>query len=386
MGLQAVPGYIASPGFQHPATLDRNLVEAIFGGRGGAARYGQFVVTPGVGTRAIQVSPGAYHLLGTENAQQGGYFAWSDTADTFLLAAGVGNPRIDTLLLRVHDDQYGSIPGSPGAYFDVVQGVAAASPTARPDSDFNVGGSFYVPGAWARISDNRVNVGDTSIPGGQITNANRYARRDGWVLCASTARPLDPVLNDRIHETDTGIRRMWNGTFWSQVESWVNTTELASPASEINMTGIPSTFRTLDVRWSLRHVAAVDAAFILCKVNNAAVNHIYTQNIQQNVTNGPSQNNSGAVGFQVGLATGASAPAGFMGSGHMRVNGWHAPSGARPHFLWQSGAYATNATVAYNEYGQGTYNAVGPYTSLRFVMASGSNFAAGSWVKIEGWE
>src|SRR5688572_17524299 len=210
MGLQAIPAYIASAGFQHPATLDRNILEKIFGGRGGATRAGEFLIYPGAGTRGISVEPGGYLLLGTENSQQGSYFAWSDAPEPFLLAAAVGNPRIDTLLLRVHDNQYGTIPGSPGAYWDVVQGVAAGSPTARPDSDFQVGGPFYTPGAWARIGDIRVNVGDIAIPGGQITSTQRYTRHNGWTICSSGTRPLDPVINDRIYEYDTDMRRRWN--------------------------------------------------------------------------------------------------------------------------------------------------------------------------------
>ena len=386
MGLQAVPAYIAASGFQHPATLDRNILEKVFGGRTGATRAGEFLVYPGGGTRAISVEPGGYHIVGTENSQQGGYFAWSDAAEVFLLAAAVGNPRIDTLLLRIHDDQYGTIPGSPGAYYEVVQGVAAASPTARVDADFNVGGSFYVPGAWARISDVRVNVGDVAIPGGQITNTQRYARHNGWTICSSGTRPTDPVINDRIYEYDTDMRRRWNGTAWVQCEAWTKVIQLVSPAAEINMTGIPSTLRSLDVKWSCRHVAAVEANFMLCKVNNAGANHVYTQTIVQNVTTGNTANSQGGVGFPVGLITGASAPAGFTGSGHLRVDSWHAPNSQKPRFIWQSGAYGTTAATAYDEIGQGTYNAAGPYTQLRFVMLSGSNFDTGSWVTIEGWE
>src|SRR5688500_3969327 len=161
MGLQAAPAYIGQAGFQHPVELDRNLIEAIFG-RTGVVRVGHFVVSVGVGTRAIAVSPGQAVLVGTENAQQGAYFVWSDATETFLLGAAVGNPRIDSLILRVIDPQYGSITGQPRAELEVVQGVSAASPVQRPDSDFNPGGTYYRPGAWHRLSNIRVNTTDTT--------------------------------------------------------------------------------------------------------------------------------------------------------------------------------------------------------------------------------
>jgi hypothetical protein len=253
MGVQAAPGYIADPTFNHPAELDRNILEGIFP-RSGAVEPGNFLLSVGVGTRAIAVAPGRFVIEGTENATQGSYFVWSDAIETYLLAAAVGNPRIDSFILRVADNQYGAIGGSPQAYIDVVQGVASGSPSARPNSDFQVGGSFYVPGAWWRLGDVRVNVADTgSIPAGQITNNYAYATPPGQLLLlTSLQRPLVPSLGDRIQETDTGLSRYWNGSAWQMSGSYQNTIQLASANSEINMTGIPSTLRRLDVRWALR--------------------------------------------------------------------------------------------------------------------------------------
>lgn len=388
MGVQAAPAYIADPTFNHPAELDRNVLEGIFS-RSGAVDPGHFELSVGVGTRAISVFAGKFIIEGTENATQGSYFVWSDAQETTLLAAAVGNPRIDSFILRVADNQYGTIGGSPQAYIDVVQGVAAGSPTARPDSDFNVGGPFYIPGGWWRLGDVRVNVADTgSIPAGQITNNYAYCRPPGSLLIIpSTKRPLVPSIGDTVAETDTGLRRYWNGSSWQMLTPYQSTVQLGSAASEINMTGIPSTLRRLDVRYGIRCAAVAQADNLLMRVNNVSSGHGYTQNIQQNVTNNPSANSQGGNHFPIGIVVGASAPAGFVGSSHIRVANWHAPGGTgRPHFVWQSGAYGTTATNAYNEYGEGWYNNAGPYTSLRFFTLGGSNLEAGSWVTVEGWE
>lgn len=387
MGLQAVPAYIAATGFQHPAVLDRNILEGIFGERTGALRAGQFTLTPGVGTRAVQVSPGRYHIVGTENAQQGGYFAWNDVGDTFLLGAAVTNPRIDTLLLRIHDDQYGSIPGSPGAYWEVVQGVAAGSPTARPDSDFNVGGSFYVPGAWARISDVRVNVGDSGpIPGGQITNAERYARHNGWTIGRSFPNwPSDPVLNDHLYEFDTGFHRWYNGSTWKQIYPWRKEVTLSVAASEINITGIPTSLRTLKINFYCRTSAALQQDNMFLRVNNVSATHAYNQLIQTNTTPAHVANDQTNNHFSIAIVPSASATAGAFGGGVIHCQNWNGSASAYPIFEWNTGTYGTTASNAYNMVGRGTYFGTGPYTSLRFFPASG-NFTAGSWVTVEGWD
>lgn len=223
MGLKTQPAYIAQTGYLHPAELDRNLIEGLFG-RTGSLRYGDFAVTPTATSGQVSIAPGRACLVGTENAQQGAYFTWSDAADTMIFAAASGNPRIDTLLMRVSDDQYGTISGSPTAYFDIVQGVAAGSPVARVDADFNSGGSFYVPGAWWRVADIRRNLGDTTIPGGQITSNLRYVRNTSSLLLAanSTARTAitDVVLGDRVYQIDTKRTYVWDGTWAIQAKQW----------------------------------------------------------------------------------------------------------------------------------------------------------------------
>ena len=215
MGLQTVPGYIGQAAYQHPVELDRNMLEGIFS-RTGLMRVGDFTIAPTATAQQISITSGRAFLLGAESLQQGGYFVWSDNTENKVFGPPSGSARIDSLILRVVDTQYGSDPGSPRAEWDIVPGVPSGSPTARPDSDFNTGGTYYKPGAWWRLADVRINPGDTVIPGGQITRFLRYVRVPGGVtMCTSTTRPSDPVAGDQIFETDTLRRFQYTGSAWT---------------------------------------------------------------------------------------------------------------------------------------------------------------------------
>lgn len=212
MGLQTVPAYIGLSGYQHPVELDRNILEGIFG-RTGLMRIGDFTIAPTATAQQISIQAGRAFLLGAESAQQGGYVAWSDVAENKVFGPPSGSARIDSLILRVVDTQYGSDPGTPRAEWDIVAGVPAGSPTARPDSDFNTGGTFYKPGAWWRLADVRINVGDTVIPGGQITRFLRYVRQSrSHFLALSTDTVTDMFVGDSRYDSDTLTERIWDGT------------------------------------------------------------------------------------------------------------------------------------------------------------------------------
>jgi hypothetical protein len=232
MGIQTAPGYIAlnSDGvtpYQHPVELDRNLNEAIFR-QSGALRGGDWAITPTGTNQQVSIAQGFGFILGQESAQQGGYFAWSDAAETKTFGAPSGSPRIDTLLLRVYDSQYGTLPSGTGrVQWDIVAGTPGATPAVQPDSAFISTGGQWVPGAWMKWAEVRINPGDTVIPSGQIylpgsvvsgtgtTWSQRYARQSGGlILCTSVSRPASPTLGDHIYETDTKRHNIWNGSAW----------------------------------------------------------------------------------------------------------------------------------------------------------------------------
>lgn len=233
MGLQvkAAYGALESDGvtpIQHPVELDRNVLEALCGPVGGATKVGAFALTPTGTNQQLAIAQGTAFLIGRENAQQGGYIAWSDVAENKNFGAPSGSPRIDTLLLRVYDPQYGTLPsGTYRAQWDVVAGTPAATPTARPDSDFQSGGSQYVPGAWVKWAEVRINPGDTVIPSGQIYQPGTVVSGVGttWVApyanIAGAARPtiypsgLFPpgaAAGDQIYNINDGYRYFWTGS------------------------------------------------------------------------------------------------------------------------------------------------------------------------------
>lgn len=168
MTLQSAPAYISQTGYQHPAELMRNLSKYFTGSASGLFSVNDFVVTPTGTAQQFSIGPGGASIVGVENNSQGAYFAWSEASENLTLTAPSGSPRWDTVLLRVADPQYGVIPGAIGAYWDIISGTPAGSPTVLSDSNFLNGGSFYVPGGWFRLADIRVNPSDTTIPASQI--------------------------------------------------------------------------------------------------------------------------------------------------------------------------------------------------------------------------
>ena len=380
MGLKVEPAYIGQTGYLHPVELDRNLLEGIFQ-RTGAIRLGDLQASTGVGTRAVAISGGRAFLLGVENATQGGYFAWSDATETFLLAAGVGNPRIDSIILRVIDDQYGTISGSPRAEFEVVQGVAAGSPVARPDSDFNVGGSFYKPGAWWRVANARVNVGDTSIPGGQITTNNRYVRMSaGHTLCGSGDRPTDAVLGDEIFETDTKLRYWWDGA-WVYDGNYRQVQLLGSNQANVTFSNIPSTIRNLRLTYSARSTTS-GIQEIQVQINGITSGSYFGQLMGSVGAAAPAQTIFNAQTYaRVGAIAGSDAAANRFGSGVVEFVGWNNPHSDSLTFHCQTGVWVST-TVAYNEVGQWLFVPAGPYTSL--TIDTPGSFLAGSQFTLEG--
>jgi len=384
MGLKVEPAYVGQTGYLHPVELDRNLLEGLFQ-RSGGVRYGDLAISQGVGTRAIAIAPGRYFILGQENAQQGGYFVWSDAIETFLLAAAVGNPRIDTLLVRVIDDQYGSISGAPRAEFAVVQGVASGSPTARPDSDFNVGGSFYIPGGWARLGDVRVNTADTgSIPVGQITTKNRYVRPpNGYVLCSSTDRPSDPVLGDRIHETDTGFRRMWTGSAWQQCEPWRTAVFLSSTTASVTVSSIPTSLKTVKLTCTVRQDNASVYQDLMLRIGgDTGANYRYGGNYMQDTALG-GFNAIAQTSGRVGFVCGTSVTATQFTTAEVLFEGWNTTSMLTA--LVRSGFTGTIGGHMLTWNGVLTYHGSNSRTSITIFPLAGS-FIANSQFVVEGWE
>lgn len=374
MGLQTAPAYIGQTGYNHPVELDRNLVEKISGNRTGAWRVGDFAVTPTGVAQQVSIAAGAGTLVGTENATQGAYFAWSDAAETKVFGVPSGSARIDTLLLRVKDNQYGTIPGSPAAYWDIVAGVPSGSPVARVDSDFNSGGGFYVPGAWWRVADVRINVGDTVIPGGQITSNLRYVRLAGSVICTSATRPSDPVIGDKIYETDTKYSREWDGTSWVLRHPYIQTTVLGSTTASVTFT-IPANFRTVQIFWRCRNSNAAITDAVLLRINaDTGTNYSYTMTQVNNGAVVGTASVGAATNAQVGVTVAANGASNNFGQGVVEIAGWDLSPNLN--FNFRSDMYESAAN-SYYHHGGGLHYVAGTNASVTLLGNTGS-FLSGS--------
>jgi hypothetical protein len=299
----------------------------------------------------------------------------------------VGNPRVDTFLLRVADNQYGTIGGSPQAYIDVVQGVAAGSPTARPDSDFNVGGPFYIPGAWWRLGDVRVNLADTgSIPAGQITNNYSYCRPPGSLLLVpSTKRPLVPTTGDEVFETDTGFHRFWNGTAWKQKAPWSASNTLGSTTASVTFSSIPTTLKTMRLTVTARHDNASVYQDLLVRIGgDTGTNYRFAGNFMQDTTLGGANGVAQTAG-RMGFVCGSTPVAGQFTTAEALFQGWNSPHSNNLTAVVRSGFTGTVGGHMLTWNGTFTYHGSNAYTSLTILPGAGS-FITGSQFVLEGWE
>jgi hypothetical protein len=232
MGLQSAPAYIGVGGFTHPVELDRNILESLFQ-RSGVLKGGDFALSPTAGQLALTIGSGSAIIVGNESGQvasQGAYYAWSNGSESLAWPAPSGSPRVDTLLLQVYDPQYGTITGLPRVEWRIITGVPAASPVARPESDYATGGSLHEPGAYLKIADIRINTGDTAINAGLITPAvgafNLNARRYTGTA-AQRAAASGFIAGDEWYETDTNRNLLWTGAAWKNpayTATWTNLT------------------------------------------------------------------------------------------------------------------------------------------------------------------
>lgn len=219
MGLQTIPAYIGEAGYEHPVELDRNLLAGIAGGQSGMPVSSQWPVSL-VGGNSFQLTVGSGNmfLMGSEDgiSNQGAYFTWSDASENFLFAGPSGSPRIDSLIMRVVDKQYGSDPGVNRAEWEIVQGTPGSSPAHVPDSNFQVGGPNYKPGAWLRCLDVRINPGDTDLVLAQVTNLMQVLRIAGGQLVVSSSSfyPPSPGIGDVVYDLANRYTVRWNGTSW----------------------------------------------------------------------------------------------------------------------------------------------------------------------------
>lgn len=395
MGLQLAPAWIAqnidSTDFQHPIELGRQMLASSYGRRSGLIQYGDLAVsTPGSGL-TVNIAAGAAYLQGAESDLQGGYFAWLNDADSVNFGAPSASARYDTILLRVEDQQYGSIPADPGAYFDVVQGAVGGG-APRADSYFNFGGGAYVPGAWFRVADVLINPGDSSVASNHITQNNTYvAGPGGEILCSSTNRPAG-VFGRSIYETDTGLAWRYDTGLSAYVmrNPYHKIQSLSVAGPTITFSSIPSNLKYIRIVFSARSTVAAqfDRINFLVNGDTTGVYSNFTSWIQNGGTSLGSNNTATNTMGEIGYCAGASLTAGRFSSGWCEFTDWDVPSGRTNYLNYLSGAGFFETTgLSLQSHTVGNYrgSAASGYTSLTLKTVSGSNFLAGSRAEIFGW-
>ncbi len=216
MPLKASAAYVGASAFETLIETDRQLIRRLFGSRPGFIEPSDFLVTPGTGL-AVNISPGGYVLRHRENNSQGFYFAWSDDPETLPWPTASTEPRIDTLLLRVADPQYGTVSGAVGARWDILQGTPAATPLTIDDATIN--STYRVPGAWERVVDVLVPAGATSFVPGNIGHRDRKTALTGALLPVpnAAARPTVGLYDGyQIWRSDIDVIEVYNGSAWVQ--------------------------------------------------------------------------------------------------------------------------------------------------------------------------
>lgn len=393
MALQAAPAYIAKQAdgvtdFQHPVELMRNLLAAQCGKRSGAFRYGDFNVTTTGSGMGINIAAGSGYLNGVESNTQGGYFAWSNASEVQTFGAASGSTRYDTVLLRVADNQYGTISGAPRAYWSLVPGAAGAG-APRADSYFNTGGGSYNPGAWLRVADVRIDPGDVTINSGKIVMAGNYiAPPGGRILCLSTARPASPLLGDVIFEIDTTLEYIWNGSNWRLAGPYKRFSQLTGTTASVTWSGIPSTLRVLRITMTARGDSASAFVGIGLQVNgSASAAYKYQSTFSQNGgAVGAAAPQTGQTSALIGYATAATTAGGVFGASEAVIAGWDNPASHTSYLTYKAnGGYLDTAANSLNTFQIGAAGVAGPYTSVTLVPLAG-NFVAGSQFVLEGWD
>lgn len=216
MGLQTAPGYIGQGSFQTPVELDRNWVAAVGGRRSGRIRYNDFALTPSPTAMQMTIAKGDAVVMGAETSTiQGGYYAWSNASETINWPAAAGSPRIDSLILRVIDTQYGTDGSGNGALWQVVSGTPSGSPVAVTNAQLDAGGALHRPGGYLRVADVLVPASVTNLSTATVSNNLRFARIGRSTLCNFADLPADAQIGDEATVLDDYNNKViWSGSSW----------------------------------------------------------------------------------------------------------------------------------------------------------------------------
>lgn len=178
-------------------------------GNGGVTRPGDFAVTQrsAGANMSVDVAAGGVVVWGTENSNQGAYFAYNDAVlNVVIQAAHLTLARKDLVGVQIRDSEYGAT-GSNDARVVVITGTAGASP-AEP----------AVPENFVTLALVDVPAADTAISTSQVTDRRRRVTAlGGLIVMTSTTRPSVGLwAGMHGYETDTGDMLVVEpGGFWA---------------------------------------------------------------------------------------------------------------------------------------------------------------------------
>lgn len=170
---------------------------------------GSLAVTQAVSpAMSVLVAPGAVQLGGTASPTQGDYILVNDAPVTLTVQAShFSLDRVDIVIARVKDDDYGDPLANIGGYLEVVTGTPNAIRTVPA-----------VPATAMKLYELDVIHNSAVVLTSNATDMRTWSVAVGGTLpCKSGSRPADPYPGMKIYETDTGYSLVWNGSLWRYV-------------------------------------------------------------------------------------------------------------------------------------------------------------------------
>jgi hypothetical protein len=167
-----------------PAKLDRQLLADFF--NGGVNAAGSLAVTSTGAPRSVSIAPGAAYIPGTSQPDQGTYRLTNDAAVTLVHDPATTFPRVDQIIARVVDTDYGG--GLDAGSIEIAKGAEANGATA-----LNRNGAASDPSlepTYIRLADVLVPVGASPV----ISSSNIQDRRVLAGLKAGGQVPIGSII------------------------------------------------------------------------------------------------------------------------------------------------------------------------------------------------
>lgn len=301
-------------------------------------------------------------------AQVGGH-GWQAGATDNILSIGAnssGSTRIDTVVLSLSRTTWAVTAtvkaGTPGA---------GVGPSLTRNAKGGGSGSWEVPLALVTVTN-----GAATISAANVANVAWYNYAD-TIVTTSTNQYQPPAADyTKMRHSDTGNEYVSVSGAWVPAGLWRDTRTLTASASSVTHT-IPSSLRTVEVRWTARGDTGLSTTAINMRINgNTGANYSWV--IMQVTT---PNSGSGQTEMTIGHMYGTSGVAQVYTHGAIRLVGWDNPH-ARINALIDYGANDPSGGGFWGT-GTGLYANSGPFTSLSLHAASG-NFIAGSQFTVIG--